>query len=78
MCIRASKSRPGENRFEKSPGLEGSLKHSGAGKGLHFASQLTSHRRFNAAITLRKVSIKAKSSPWDFRQKTDLKKQNNT
>lgn len=63
-----------ENRFEKSPGLEGSLKHSGAGKGLHFASQLTSHRRFNTAITLRKVSIKVKSSPWDFRLQERNKK----
>jgi len=32
----------GENRFEKSSGLEGSLKHRDGGKGLHCASQLTS------------------------------------
>lgn len=60
----------GENRFEKSPGLESSLKHRDGGKGLHFASQLTSHCRFNAAVTLKKVSIKKGTSPWDFRLKS--------
>ncbi len=59
QCVSGlQKAARGENRFEKIPGLEGSLKHSDGGKGLHFTSQLTSHRRFNAAVTLKKVSIK--------------------
>lgn len=69
QCVsRLQKATLGENRFEKSPGLEGSLKHRDGGKGLHFASQLTS--RFNAAVTLKKVSIKKATSPWDFRLKS--------
>lgn len=71
QCVSGlQKAAQGENRFEKSPGLEGSLKHRDGGKGLRFASQLTSHRRFNAAVTLKKVSIKKGTSPWDFRLKT--------
>lgn len=75
QCVSGlQKAARGENRFEKSPGLEGSLKHRDGGKGLHFASQLTSHRRFNAAVTLKKVSIKKGSSPWDFRLKSGGKR----
>ncbi len=71
QCVSGlQKAARGENRFEKIPGLEGSLKHSDGGKGLHFTSQLTSHRRFNAAVTLKKVCIKKGTSPWDFRLKS--------